>query len=182
MSDFPITPVFQARDRRGVVRRSRRGSTLRAIAGLCIALAVAIAGGVAWGWLTFTLGNIRVPWMSVGMGTAVGFSLRGGHWKEPTRHGALAWGCIGGGLALAGSVWGNLLSCVAIGAQHQNVSAADFLGRLFASPDQMGDILLETFVPFDLLFYGIAAVTGFLVARRPVIDRALACETSQPAA
>ena len=98
--------------------------------------------------------------MAVGVGALVGWMVRkAGNGMEPT------YGYVGAGWALFGCMFGNLLSmCAFIGIEEQ-VTMFAILGSL--SPSAALGIMIATFSPIDLLFYGFAVVQGYKLAFSP---------------
>lgn len=109
----------------------------------------------------------RGVYMVLGVGLLVGLAVR--YFGAGINR---VFGILAALLTLAGSLLGYYLSQAGYPEEVQMagiISVPDYLG-----PDLMLSTIQETFVPFDLLFYGLAALLGYLLAIRRINSRKMA--------
>jgi hypothetical protein len=128
--------------------------------------AAAALGAAAWAFVT-VVSHYQIGWMAVGVGFLVGFAVRT-FGKGVDR----VFGIVGAALALFGCLAGNLLAACGMVAQQENLSFLDILSRLDAQIIQ--EIMVATFTPMDLLFYGIAVYEGYKLSFRQLSSEELA--------
>jgi len=132
----------------------------------------AIVGAGLWA-ITTVITGYQIGWMAVGIGFLVGYAIRGVG-KGIDQSFAIA----GGTLALVGCMLGNLLTVCYFVAQNEGVAVLDLLPQLdFAI---VSELLIATFSPMDLLFYGIAVYEGFSLSTVSVSEDALQGATAGP--
>lgn len=122
----------------------------------------ATISAIIWAVVT-VLTNYQIGYMAIGVGLLVGFSVQffgAGIDKK--------FGYLGAMLSLLGCLLGNLLSQVGFIANEQSLGYLEII--TFLNFDLILEILIETFNPMDLLFYGIAVYIGFKNAFRRVSD------------
>ncbi len=126
----------------------------------------ALLGASAWAVVTY-LTNYQIGWMAVGIGFLVGFMVRAaGKGIDPV------YGAVGAALSVLGCVAGNLLTiCIAI-SQQQQMPLLEVITRL--NPAAIPQLMVATFHPMDLLFYGIAVYYGYKLSFRQVTQEELA--------
>ncbi len=120
----------------------------------------ALTGAFLWAFVTVAL-KYQVGYMAIGVGLLVGFSVRffgAGIDKK--------FGHLGASLSLLGCLLGNLFSQVGFIAQGQSLGYFETLTYL--NFGLIINILIESFHPMDLLFYGIAIFEGYKFAFRKV--------------
>jgi hypothetical protein len=123
-----------------------------------VGLIASIAGAAVWAGLTVVTGY-QIGFMAIGVGFLVGFAVRAvGKGVTPV------YGVIGAGLSLLGCALGNLLAVTAIVAQDQGVPFLSVLSQL--DPELVQHLMVATFSPMDLLFYGIALYYGYRLSFR----------------
>ncbi|MBK6642975.1 MAG: toxin-antitoxin system YwqK family antitoxin [Bacteroidetes bacterium] len=125
----------------------------------------AIISAIIWAVVT-VLTNYQIGYMAIGVGLLVGFSIQffgAGIDKK--------FGYLGAILSLLGCLLGNLFSQVGFAANEQSSGYLEIIS--FLNFDLILDILIESFNPMDLLFYGIAIYIGFKNAFRRVSDQEL---------
>lgn len=128
--------------------------------GALFGAAGAAAGAALWALVT-VLTKFQIGWMAVGVGFLVGMGLRvGGRGLDRI------FGMTGAGLAPLGCLVGNVLAGVAFVASAQDLSFLDVLSRL--NVGIAVDLLVATFSPMDLLFYGLAVYEGYRLSLRRV--------------
>jgi hypothetical protein len=126
--------------------------------GLFAGLLAALIGAMVWALIT-DLTHYQIGWMAVGIGFLVGYSVR--------RFGQgidQIYGIMGAILALTGCLVGNLLSICMMVAEQQALSVMDVLTQL--TPGIAVNMMVATFNPMDVLFYGIAIYEGYRFAFR----------------
>jgi len=117
-------------------------------AALAAGTATALAMAVVWAGIT-AVTNYQIGFMAIGVGIAVGFAVRtaGGGSATPFRLAAAL-------LALAGCLGGNLLVACVVYARAHEVGIERVLEVLDLQLSEF--LLVQTFTPMDLLFYGLA--------------------------
>ena len=118
----------------------------------------AAAGAGLWAGVTLATGY-QIGWMAVGIGFLVGFAVRGVG-KGIDR----VFGFLGAGLALLGCAAGNLLAVCAMIAGQEGIPFLDLLSRLDLTVTQ--ELMVASFSPMDVLFYGIAVYEGYKLSFR----------------
>jgi len=147
---------------------------------------VSVVCALIWAGITAAL-LVQIGWMAVGIGVAVGYTVR-----FSGRGGTPIYGILAAGLSMFGCVFGNLLATALIAANSSEINTDGlsttaflfyfFLG-LMVQPWLAFQILAETFAPIDLLFYALALYLGFKTAltdmpidpppRRPIDGKVL---------
>ena len=129
----------------------------------CAAGVVAAAVGAAlWATISY-MTEYQIGWMAIGVGFLVGIAVR--HFGKGT---GAAFGVLGGALALAGCLAGNLLTVCLVLSREKSMSLLAVISRL--DLDIVANIMSATFSPMDLLFYGLAVYAGYRFSVRPVAD------------
>lgn len=124
--------------------RSQQNLPVGAVAGL----AGSAVGAGLWAGITVATGY-QIGWMAVGVGFLAGFAVRtAGKGIDKI------FGVVGAAPALLGCAAGNLLAACGLVARQENLAFFDVLSRLDASTAQQ--LMVATFTPIDLFFYGIA--------------------------
>jgi hypothetical protein len=117
-----------------------------------------LVGAVVWAVVTDVTGY-QIGFMAIGVGFLVGYGVRmAGKGIDKT------FGFLGAGLALVGCVVGNALAMLGLVAEQENLS----YGALWSQIDlpTMVNLMVVTFSPMDLLFYGIAIYEGYKLSFR----------------
>jgi hypothetical protein len=141
--------------------RSEQNLTLGIIGGIVAAL----AGAAVWAVVTVTTG-FQIGWMAVGVGFLVGIAVRTlGKGMDTT------FGIAGAILALLGCLLGNLFAVCGMIASQQEMGFFDVLSQL--NLQLVGELMVATFSPMDLLFYGIAIYDGYKLSFRQVSEEEL---------
>jgi hypothetical protein len=142
-------------------------------AGVLAGLAAAAAGAGIWAAVTVAL-EVQIGWMAVGIGFLVGLAVRAaGKGLDPI------FGYAGAALALLGCIAGNLLAACGFLASGQNVPLLDVL--LALDTETVQSLMVATFSPMDLLFYGIALYEGHKLSIRQVTQDELLALTGERA-
>ena len=136
--------------------RSEQNLALGAVAGAV----AAVIGAAVWAVVT-TLTHFQIGWMAVGVGFLVGLGVRT-FGKGVDR----VFGVVGAAMALIGCLAGNFLAVCGMLAKQESVSFLQVLSRLDAA--MIADLMVDTFRPMDLLFYGIAVYEGYKLSLRQI--------------
>ena len=117
--------------------------------------AAMLIGAAVWAAVSYFT-NYQIGWMCIGIGFLIGWSIRKfGHGNS------MAYGLLGGGLALVAVVLGNLLFYSGVIAAQEGMSFVEVLFLMLISPVSTLEIFAEAFEFIDLLFYALAVYTGF---------------------
>jgi len=136
------------------------------VLGVAAGAAAAVAGAILWALVTY-LTNLQIGWMAVGIGFLVGFAIRSaGKGIDKT------FGIAGAILALLGCGAGNLLAVCAWIANGQEMGYLEVLSRLDLQIVQ--ELMVESFSPMDVLFYGIAVYEGYRLSFRELTEAEVA--------
>lgn len=135
------------------------------VLGTVAGLASALVGAGVWAGVTIATGY-QIGFMAIGVGFVVGFAVRvaGNGVSTP-------FGVIGAVFALLGCALGNLLAVTAMVADGEGVSFLSALGQL--DPGLVRELMVATFSPMDLLFYGIAIYEGYRLSFRQLTSEEL---------
>jgi hypothetical protein len=141
-------------------------------AGIVAGTAAAVVGAGLWA-LTTVVTGYQIGWVAVGVGFLVGYAIRivG---KGVDQSFAVA----GAALALFGCVLGNLLTVCYFVAENEGIAVLDLLPQLDVAI--VSELLVATFAPMDLLFYGIAVYEGFHLSTVSVTENDLQAVTAGP--
>lgn len=133
--------------------------------GVIAGLIAALVGALLWAAITIAT-EYQIGYMAVAIGFLVGFTMRfAGKGIDQI------FGVIGAVLALLGCLLGNFFTIIGLVANTENLGYLETLSMLdFA---MIPDIMMESFSPIDLLFYGIAIYEGYKLAFRPITDEEL---------
>lgn len=122
----------------------------------------AVVGAAAWAGVTIASG-IQIGWMAVGIGFLVGYAVRTvGKGVDPI------FGYVGAALSLLGCFAGNLMALIGIYAQWKGVPILDFAAQQDVA--SLTKMLVDSFSPIDLLFYGIAVYEGYRLSFRQLTE------------
>lgn len=126
---------------------------------LLAGLVAAAAGAAAWALVT-VLTQMQIGWMAVGIGFLVGLAVR-----KFGKGSAPSFQALGAVLSLVGCLAGNLLAVCIFAGRREDVPLMTILAGL--TPSLAVRLIVETFSPMDLLFYGLAVYEGYKFARVP---------------
>jgi antitoxin component YwqK of YwqJK toxin-antitoxin module len=113
-------------------------------------------------WAVFTVAtNIQIGFMAIGVGFLVGYAVRFFGLGID-----LKFGYLGAGLALLGCLAGNLFSQVGFIAREESLGYFETLTYL--TPGLILNIMIESFNPMDILFYGLAIFEGYKFSFRNI--------------
>lgn len=133
-----------------------------------------VGAAVIWALITYAT-NYQIGFMAIGVGILVGYAVRffGNGLTS-------VYGVIGAAFAVFGCLFGNLLTSVIVAS---NLESSSFLGVLLAlvsSPGLIPEIMIETFSPIDLLFYGIAIYEAYRFSIRQVTEEEMSSIRKTP--
>lgn len=124
--------------------------------------AAALLGAGLWAVIT-VVSDYQIGWMAIGVAFLVGWSVRTfGKGVQPV------FGLVGAGLALAGCLAGNFFTIAAVIAREEAAPLSAVFMFLVLNPSVDLELLVRTFSPLDLLFYGLALYYGYKYSFRPV--------------
>ena len=125
-----------------------------------------LAGAGLWALIT-VITEYQIGYMAVAVGLMVGFAIRyAGKGIDQI------FGIMGAGLSLIGCLLGNFLSMVGFAANSENVGFIDTLVSIDVSV--IPQVMMDTFSPIDLLFYGLAIYEGYKFSFRPITEEEVA--------
>lgn len=121
--------------------------------GLIAGIIAGLLGAVLWAVITVST-EYQIGYMAVAIGLMVGYSIRFiGKGIQPI------FGITGAIISLVSCVLGNVFSLIGFFANSENIGYFQALGIVdFAS---IPAVMIDTFNPMDLLFYGIAVYEGY---------------------
>lgn len=120
----------------------------------------AAIGAALWAGITAAT-KFQIGFMAVGVGFLTGFGVRYlGKGMDPI------FGVVGAVLSLAGCLAGNLLAIILLVSTQEHIPFGTIVARM--SPDLAWKMLVETFSPIDLLFYGLALYFGYRYSFHPI--------------
>ncbi len=123
----------------------------------------ALVGAGVWAVVTVATGY-QIGWMAVGVGFLVGIAVR--HFGKGIDQ---VFGIVGAVLALIGCLAGNLLAVCGLIAGYESIPFLDVLTGL--NLEAVTDLMVASFSPIDLLFYGIAIYEGYKLSFRRLTDQ-----------
>jgi len=113
----------------------------------------AALGAALWGAITAAT-KYQIGWMAIGVGFLTGFGVRA-LGKGMDR----VFGIVGAVLALGGCLAGNIFATMLMVSIQEHIPLATIAARM--TPDLAWTMLVDTFSPLDLLFYGFALYFGY---------------------
>jgi len=126
---------------------------------LLAGLVAAAAGAAAWALVTVFTG-LKIGWVAVGIGFLVGYAVRlFGKGSAP------AFQVLGAVLSLLGCLAGNLLVVCIFASKNGDVPLKTILAGM--TPALAVDMIVQTFRPMDLVFYGLAVYEGYKFSHLP---------------
>jgi hypothetical protein len=128
------------------------------VGGVIAGAVAACVGAILWAVITVVTGY-QIGFMAVGVGFLVGLALqRFGRGVDSV------FGMAGAILALLGCLAGNLFAICGYISKFNDVPIFGVLAAL--DPGMAKDVMIESFSPMDLLFYGIAVYEGYKLSFR----------------
>lgn len=146
---------------------SQQNLPLAMIAGFVAAL----IGAALWAAVTVAT-KYQIGWLAVGVGFLVGIAVR-----KAGRGLTKPFGIVGAICALFGCALGNLLSVCGFLATEESMPFVQVLFSVLVHPRIAAEIMVATFSPMDLLFYGIAIYEGYKFSFREITAEELASLT-----
>jgi hypothetical protein len=137
------------------------------LAGILAGGVAVIAGAILWAAFTLVT-EFQIGWMAIAIGFIVGFAIR-----RFGRGVDKVFGIMGATLSVLSCVGGNLLFSGIVISQHEAVSAFAVLLGMLLHPVAVMEILVLTFSPIDLLFYGLAIYEGYKLSFRRITQAEL---------
>jgi hypothetical protein len=129
--------------------RTRQSLPLAAGGGLL----AAVVGALMWAVITAAT-NVQVAWMAIGIALLVGGAVR-----VLGRGFDRSFGYLSAGLSLFGCILGNCLANCTFIAQDVGLSVTSVLAQI--SPGALPKLIVATFNPLDIFFYGLALYIGY---------------------
>ncbi len=122
--------------------------------------AAAFVAALLWAIITVSI-NLQIGYMAIALGFLVGYTVRYAGKGMDT-----SFGVLGGILAFAGCLLGNLFTLVGFIANDEGLGYMQvFLGIDYTLVPQ---VMMTTFSPIDLLFYGLAIYQGYRFSFRQI--------------
>jgi hypothetical protein len=106
--------------------------------------------------------EFQIGWMAIGVGFAVGFAVRIGKGMDKI------FGILGGGLALVGCLLGNFFTIFGFASKNEGISPLELIPA--ADYSAIPGIMMASFSPIDLLFYGLAIFQGYKLSFRAITN------------
>ena len=132
-------------------------------AGTIAGVVGALIGAALWAAITVAT-NFQIGFMAIGVGFLVGIAIR-----TVGKGVDNLFGIVGAVLALLGCGLGNLLAMCGLAAGEANIGIMEVMSNL--TPALAIDLMVATFSPIDLLFYGIAAYEGYRLSFRQLTEQ-----------
>jgi hypothetical protein len=134
--------------------RNRRSLWTAAAGGL----PAAVVGALAWAVITAII-DVPITWMAIAVGLLIAGAVRlFGRGLDRS------FGCLGAGLSLFACILGNCLANCTLIAQDIGLSVTSVLAQI--SPGAVPRLIVATFHPIDLLFYGLALYLAYFCSFR----------------
>ncbi len=138
----------------------------RLFSALLTGLIVGVIGAILWGIISVATGY-QIGYMALAIGAAVGLSIR-----LVGRGLDNVFGFMGAGIAFFSVLLGNFFTIIGFLANTFELGYWEMLGNI--NYQYLPDLMIETFSPFDLLFYGIAVYEGYrfsfrVISSQPII-------------
>jgi len=131
--------------------------------GLIAGFLASIIGAVLWAVITVST-EYQIGYMAVAVGFLVGFAIRvAGKGLDNI------FGVSGAILAIFGCLLGNFLSIVGFIASAEELGYFETLSLI--NYGAIPEIMIETFSPIDLLFYGVAIYEGYKFSFRKITEQ-----------
>lgn len=124
----------------------------RLIPAIIVGAIVAVVCALLWAGISLGTGY-QIGYMAVAIGIAVGFTI-----KKVGRGVTSTFGVVGAILALASCLLGNVLMVVGY-----------LVGEGISDFSRVPELMIESFSPIDLLFYGIALYEGYKFSFKKVV-------------
>lgn len=126
----------------------------------------ALVGASIWAIIT-AVTHYQIGWMAIGVGFLVGYTV-----KYFGKGIDKIYGVIGALFALLGCLSGNFFAIVIAVSNQELISILDILAN--TDMDLFITVMIDSFHPMDVLFYGFAIYQGYKVAFRQLTEQQLA--------
>ena len=124
-----------------------------------------IIGATIWALITAAT-EYQIGWMAIGIGFMAGISV-----KQFGKGVDKVFGIVGSIFAILGCILGNFFTILIFVSREE---ASSFFTLLFQIEfTTVVNIMIETFHPMDVLFYGLAVYAGYRYAFRKITDEEL---------
>ena len=144
------------------------------VGGFLAGAVAALVGAGAWA-LVAVLTGYQIGFMAIGVGFLVGLAV-----QFAGKGISKIFGVMGAALALVGCLLGNYFAVVHFVGEAEGLGFFDTLSRI--SPAAIPELMMGTFSPMDLIFYGIAVYEGFKLSFRKIThEEVKAAITGTPA-
>ena len=121
--------------------------------GVVAGILAGLIGAVLWAVITVST-EFQIGYMAIGIGFLVGFGMRTfGKGIEPI------FGILGAIVSLASCILGNFFTIVGFVSKEDGTNPLQMLGYIDYSV--VPSVMIESFQPMDILFYGIAVWAGY---------------------
>ncbi|MBT31391.1 MAG: hypothetical protein CMO01_17185 [Thalassobius sp.] len=134
--------------------------------GIIAGILVGLLGATVWCLVTVSTG-FQIGYMAVAIGAGVGFGIR--YFGKGIDQ---IFGIIGAAIALFSCLIGNFLCIVSYMADAEGYSFFETL--LYFDYYYLPDVMIETFSPMDVVFYGIALYEGYKFSFRAITEQDIA--------
>jgi hypothetical protein len=135
------------------------------VGGIIAGALTGISAAILWSIITVTI-NYQIGYMAMGVGAAVGFSVR--RFGNGIEQIFGIWGAV---LALLSVVLGNFLSIIGYFANSEGLGYVQTL--LWFDYAYFPEVMMETFSGIDVFFYGLAIYAGYQVSFRKITAQTL---------
>jgi len=144
------------------------------VGGFLAGAVAALVGAGVWALVTILTGY-QIGFMAIGVGFLVGLAVQFfGKGISKT------FGVMGAALALIGCLLGNYFTVVHFVSEAEGLGFFDTLSQI--NPAAIPELMMVTFSPMDLIFYGIAVYEGFKLSFRKITHEEIkAAITGTPA-
>jgi len=144
------------------------------VGGFLAGAVAALVGAGVWALVTILTGY-QIGFMAIGVGFLVGLAVQFfGKGISKT------FGVMGAALALIGCLLGNYFTVVHFVSEAEGLGFFDTLSQI--NPAAIPELMMVTFSPMDLVFYGIAVYEGFKLSIRKITHEEIkAAITGTPA-
>lgn len=138
--------------------RSRQNLSLAAVTGLL----AAVVGAMLWAAVT-VITNAQIGWMAVGVAALIGAVVR-----MLGRGLDRSFGWLGASLSLFSCLLGNYLANCVFVAREVELPVLSVLTHIRAAA--IPGLMIATFHPLDILFYGLAIMMGYRLSFRRITE------------
>jgi hypothetical protein len=134
-------------------------------AAIMTGIGTGLIGAVLWAVITVAT-EYQIGYMAVAVGFGVGYMIRMvGKGLDPI------FGYLGGAIAFLSCILGNMLGIVGFVAKEEGIGYLEAV--LAIDYTLMPEIMIESFSPIDLLFYGFAIYEGYKYSFRKITEEEL---------